>query len=77
MFAKKTGAPSESLWRQCQGHFDRERRHNSMPRKQPPPIKIPKFKGENVPNIYLVMELQHVVEGRNSIGSRNRMETSV
>ncbi|CAJ1969237.1 unnamed protein product [Sphenostylis stenocarpa] len=32
------------------------RRHHSLPRRQLPPIKIPKFKGEEDPNIYLEWE---------------------
>ena len=42
-------------------HGGRRRRHdhdgggrcNQLPQRQPPPIKIPKFKGENDPNIYI------------------------
>jgi len=31
--------------------FDGGKRHNSLPQRQSPPIKIPKLKGENDPNI--------------------------
>jgi len=42
-------------------HGGRRRRHdydgggrrNQLPQRQPPPIKIPKFKGENDPNLYI------------------------
>jgi len=42
-------------------HGERRRRHdhdgggrrNQLPQRQPPPIKIPKFKGENDPNLYI------------------------
>jgi len=46
------------------GHGGRRRRHdhdrggrrNQLPQRQPPPIKIPKFKGENDPNLYIEWE---------------------
>ena len=31
-------------------------RHNNPPQRQPPPIRIPKLKGEHDPNIYLEWE---------------------
>ena len=45
-------------------HGRRRRRHdhdgggrcNQLPQRQPPPIKIPKFKGENDPNLYIEWE---------------------
>jgi len=45
-------------------HGGRRRRHvhdgggrrNQLPQRQPPPIKIPKFKGENDPNLYIEWE---------------------
>jgi len=36
--------------------FDGGRRRNSLPERQPPSIKIPKFKGENDSNIYIERE---------------------
>jgi len=45
-------------------HGGRRRRHdhdgggrrNQLPQRQPPPIKIPMFKGENDPNLYIEWE---------------------
>ena len=42
--------------RRIRHDHDSEGRHNQLPQRQPPPIKIPKFKGENDPNIYIEWE---------------------
>ena len=36
--------------------YDSGGRRNQLPQRQPPPIKIPKFKGENDPNLYIEWE---------------------
>ena len=54
---RRSSSEDSSHGRRRRRHdYDGGGRHNQLPQRQPPPIKIPKFKGENDPNICIEWE---------------------
>jgi len=53
---RRRGSSSESSYgseKRRRHDHDGGRMHNTLPTRQPPPIKVPKFKREHDPNVYL------------------------
>ena len=51
---RRSSSEDSSHGRRRRRHdYDGGGRHNPIPQRQPPPIKISKFKGENDPNLYI------------------------
>jgi len=53
---RSSSEDSSHDWRRRRHDHDGGGRRNQLPQRQPPPIKIPKFKGENDPNLYIEWE---------------------